>query len=39
MRNQYLEHLNKIEFVVTDACTGKCKRKREELIDKKRQVS
>ena len=23
--NQYLKNLNKIEFVVTDACTGKCK--------------
>ena len=25
MRNKYLKNLNKIEFVVTDACTGKCK--------------
>ena len=25
MKNQYLKNLNKIEFVVTDACTGKCK--------------
>jgi len=25
MRNRYLENLNKIEFVVTDACTGQCK--------------
>ncbi len=25
MKNQYLTHLNKIEFVVTDACTGHCK--------------
>ena len=25
MRNQYLKHLNKIEFVVTNACTGRCK--------------
>ncbi|MBR5140838.1 MAG: radical SAM protein [Clostridia bacterium] len=25
MRNEYLKNLNKIEFVVTDACTGKCK--------------
>ena len=25
MRNQYLKNLNKIEFVVTYACTGKCK--------------
>lgn len=25
MRNPYLIHLNKIEFVVTDACTGRCK--------------
>lgn len=39
MRNKYLENLNKVEFVVTNACTGKCKRKREEPIDKKRQVS
>lgn len=23
--NKYLAHLNKIEFVVTDACTGRCK--------------
>ena len=23
--NQYLKNLNKIEFVVTDACTGRCK--------------
>ena len=23
--NQYLKHVNKIEFVVTDACTGRCK--------------
>ena len=23
--NPYLKHLNKIEFVVTDACTGRCK--------------
>ena len=23
--NQYLKNLNKIEFVVTYACTGKCK--------------
>ena len=23
--NPYLKHLNKIEFVVTNACTGKCK--------------
>ena len=23
--NQYLKNLNKIEFVVTNACTGKCK--------------
>ena len=25
MRNPYLRHLNKIEFVVTHACTGRCK--------------
>ena len=25
MRNEYLENLNKIEFVVTYACTGRCK--------------
>ena len=25
MKNQYLKNLSKIEFVVTDACTGKCK--------------
>ena len=25
MRNRYLENLNKIEFVVTYACTGRCK--------------
>ena len=25
MKNKYLENLNKIEFVVTYACTGKCK--------------
>ena len=25
MKNQYLKHLDKIEFVVTDACTGRCK--------------
>ena len=25
MKNRYLENLNKIEFVVTDACTGRCK--------------
>lgn len=25
MKNQYLKNLNKMEFVVTDACTGKCK--------------
>ena len=25
MKNQYLKNLNKIEFVVTDACTGCCK--------------
>ena len=25
MKNQYLKNLNKIEFVVTYACTGKCK--------------
>ncbi len=25
MKNQYLENLNKIEFVVTYACTGRCK--------------
>lgn len=25
MRNQYLKNLNKIEFVVTSACTGRCK--------------
>ena len=25
MRNKHLKHLNKIEFVVTDACTGHCK--------------
>ena len=25
MKNQYLKRLNKIEFVVTDACTGNCK--------------
>ena len=25
MRNQYLRNLNKIEFVVTGACSGKCK--------------
>ncbi len=25
MKNQYLNNLNKIEFVVTDACTGRCK--------------
>ena len=25
MKNQYLKNLNKIEFVVTDACTGHCK--------------
>ena len=24
-RNPYLKHLQKIEFVVTDACTGRCK--------------
>ena len=23
--NEHLRHLNKIEFVITDACTGKCK--------------
>ena len=25
MKNEYLKHLSKIEFVVTEACTGKCK--------------
>jgi hypothetical protein len=25
MKNQYLTNLNKIEFVVTNACTGRCK--------------
>lgn len=25
MRNEYLKNLNKIEFVITYACTGKCK--------------
>ena len=25
MKNEYLKNLNKIEFVVTEACTGKCK--------------
>ena len=25
MRNQYLKNLNKIEFVVTNACSGRCK--------------
>ena len=25
MINKYLKNLNKIEFVITDACTGKCK--------------
>lgn len=25
MRNEYLKNLNKIEFVVTNACTGRCK--------------
>lgn len=25
MKNKYLANLNKIEFVVTDACTGRCK--------------
>ena len=25
MKNQYLKNLNKVEFVVTCACTGKCK--------------
>ena len=25
MKNKYLENLDKIEFVVTDACTGRCK--------------
>ena len=25
MKNQYLKNLNKIEFVVTSACTGRCK--------------
>lgn len=25
MKNPYLKNLNKIEFVVTDACTGRCK--------------
>ena len=25
MKNQYLKNLNKIEFVITYACTGKCK--------------
>ena len=25
MKNQYLKNLNKIEFVVTNACTGQCK--------------
>ena len=25
MKNPYLQNLNKIEFVVTNACTGKCK--------------
>ncbi len=25
MMNPYLKHLDKIEFVVTDACTGRCK--------------
>ena len=25
MKNRYLQNLNKIEFVVTDLCTGKCK--------------
>ena len=25
MNNPYLKHLNKIEFVVTDACTGRCR--------------
>ena len=25
MKNLYLKNLNKIEFVVTDACTGRCK--------------
>ena len=25
MKNKYLSNLSKIEFVVTDACTGKCK--------------
>ena len=25
MKNQYLKNLNKIEFVITNACTGRCK--------------
>ena len=25
MKNPYLKNLNKIEFVITDACTGRCK--------------
>lgn len=25
MKNKYLTNLNKIEFVITDACTGRCK--------------
>ena len=25
MRNKYLENLNKLEFVVTNACTGRCR--------------
>ena len=25
MKNKYLENLNKIEFVITSACTGRCK--------------
>lgn len=25
MKNNYLENINKIEFVITDACTGRCK--------------
>ena len=25
MRNKYLKNLNKIEFVVTNACSGRCK--------------
>lgn len=23
--NEYLKNLNRIEFVITDSCTGKCK--------------